>query len=323
MQTRSLPLPILTEIEAAATVVYRSMPATPQYRWPLLEQRAGRELWVKHENHTPVGAFKVRGGLVFMDELARRGDTHGVICATRGNHGQSVAFASRAAGIDATIVVPKNNSREKNAATRALGAQLIEYGDDFQESLEFAQQEAERRGLHFVPSFHPTLVSGVASYALEFFRGTPALDAVYAPVGLGSGLCGILAARNALGIRTEVVMVAAENAPSYALSLRNGTITHAPANTIADGMSCRIPNADAFAILLKEQPRVVMVSEEQITDAMRAYFTDTHNVAEGAGAAPLAAALNDPERERYKRVGVVLTGGNVDSAVFASILVSS
>jgi threonine dehydratase len=314
-------LPDLSQIEAAATVVYRSMPATPQYRWPLLEQRAGCELWVKHENHTPIGAFKVRGGLVYVDGLVHSGSTpRGVICATRGNHGQSIAFAARAAGIPATVVVPRGNSLEKNAAMRALCAQLIEHGDDFQESLEFAQREAQERELQFVPSFHEALVRGVATYALEFFRGTPALDAVYAPVGLGSGLCGLLAAKHALGIATDIIMVAAENAPSYALSLASRTIVPAPARTIADGMSCRIPNAEAFGIFLREKPRVVMVSEEQIMHAMRAYFTDTHNVAEGAGAASLAAALHDPQRERYNRVGVVLTGGNIDSDLFRSIL---
>ncbi len=297
------------------------MPPTPQYRWPLLEARVGRELWVKHENHTPVGAFKVRGGLVYFHELARENHRPAsVIAATRGNHGQSIAFGARQAGIDATIVVPHNNSREKNDAMRALGAHLIEYGEDFQESLEYALELSSERDIHFVPSFHPTLVRGVASAALELFRGASHMDAVYAPLGLGSGIAGILAARNALGLSTEVIAVVAENAPAYALSLERNEITPAPANTIADGMACRVPNAQAFAILQAYRPRVVRVSEKQITDAMRAYFTDTHNVAEGAGAAALAAALADPERDRYRSVGVILSGGNVDAAEFQAIL---
>jgi len=321
MQVDTPILPHLAEIEESAKIVYRSMTPTPQYRWPLLEERAGRELWVKHENHTPIGAFKVRGGLVYIDDLARSANaTHGVICATRGNHGQSVAFAARCAGIPCIAVVPHNNSREKNAAIRALGAQLIEHGSDFQESFEFAQQEAERKGLHFVPSYHPALVRGVATMGLEFFRATPHLDAVYAPVGLGSALSGLLAARNALGTDTEIVIVAAENAPTYALSLKNEVITPAAADTIADGMACRVAHADALALFLKERLRVVVVSEAQIVHAMRAYFTDTHNIAEGAGAASLAAVINDPERSRYQRVGVILTGGNVDSDVFVSVL---
>jgi len=297
------------------------MPPTPQYRWPLLQARAGRELWVKHENHTPVGAFKVRGGLVYFHELlkaAQRPD--GVIAATRGNHGQSIAFAAGRAGIEATIVVPRNNSREKNNAMRALGAQLVEYGDDFQESLEYALERSSTDGMQFVPSFHPTLVRGVASAALEFFRGASHMDAVYAPIGLGSGIAGMLAARDALRISTEVIAVVAENAPAYAISLERNEITPAATSTIADGMACRVPNAQAFEILQGYRPRVVRVSEKQIADAMRIYFTDTHNVAEGAGAAALAAALADPQRDRYASAGVMLSGGNVDAVEFEAIL---
>lgn len=319
--TEHMKLPLLADIESAAEIIYSSMPPTPQYRWPLLESRAGRDVWVKHENHSPVGAFKVRGGLVYFHELLQTtSPPAAVIAATRGNHGQSIAFAARQAGIEATIVVPLNNAKEKNNAMRALGARLVEYGGDFQESLEYALELSSKHGMQFVPSFHPALVRGVASAALEFFRGASHMDAVYVPIGLGSGIAGTLAARDALGVSTEVIAVVAENAPTYALSLERNEITPAAATTIADGMACRVPNAQAFEILQAYRPRVVRVSDEQITDAMRIYFTDTHNVAEGAGAAALAAALADPQRERYASVGVMLTGGNVDAAAFEAIL---
>ena len=292
------------------------MPATPQYRSPQLEKKLGCRLWVKHENHTPVGAFKVRGGLVYIDDLATRSNCQAVICATRGNHGLSIAFAAKRAGIHATVVVPHGNSREKNAATSALGARIIEYGHDFQEALEHAIALAHEKNVHFVPPFHPTLVRGVATAGLEFFRGSEPLDAVYAPIGLGSGICGLIAARDALGLRTEIIGVVAENAPAVALSLERGALTSAPANTIADGMACRTPNTEALALLQRHQPRIVRVSDAEIAAAMKTYFTDTHNIAEGAGAAALAAALNDPLRPRYRSVGVMLTGANVDLDVF-------
>jgi threonine dehydratase len=314
-------LPSLAEIESAASIVYRSMPPTPQYRWPLLEERAGRQLWVKHENHTPVGAFKVRGGLAYFDELKKKPNApQHVICATRGNHGQSIAFAARQHGIAATIVVPQNNSSEKNDAMRGLGAHLIEYGDDFQESFEYALRLAQERSLHLVPSFHPTLVRGVATYALELLRNVANLDALYVPIGLGSGITGAFAARDALRLKTEIIAVVAQNAPAIALSLERGALVSAPANTMADGMACRTPNSDAFAILKERQVRVVCVSDEQITEAIRLYFTATHNVAEGAGAAALAAALDDPQRERYRSVAVVLSGGNIDAAEFTALM---
>jgi threonine dehydratase len=321
MIDRMIRLPTLDEIESAATIVYRFMPPTPQYRWPQLERRAGRTLWVKHENHTPVGAFKVRGGLVYFDELKRAPHVpERVIAATRGNHGQSVAFAANHAGIAATIVVPKGNSSEKNAAMRALGAELVEYGDDFQESLEYAIARAREDGLHFVPSFHPALIRGAATLSLEFLRGAAPLRAVYVPIGLGSGICGVLAAREALGLQTEVVAVVAESAPAIALSLERDELTSAPAMTMADGMACRTPNAEAFDVLRRHRPRVVIVSDAQIADAMRMYFTDTHNLVEGAGAASLAAALTDPRRDRYDSVGIVLSGSNVDAEIYEPIL---
>ena len=314
-------LPALSDIESAAEIVYRAMPPTPQYRWPLLERRLGVETWVKHENHTPVGAFKVRGGLVHLDAIAR-GATKpkGVVAATRGNHGQSVAFAAARAGIACTIVVPHGNSRDKNAAMQALGARLIERGTEFQESLEHSRELARREGLQFVPSFHPDLVRGVATYALEFLRAANPLDAVYVPIGLGSGICGMLAARDALGLGTEVVGVAAERAPAIAESLREGRIVEAPAPTFADGMACRRPNDDAFAVLSDRRQRVVLVSDEAIEDAMRALYADTHNAVEGAGAASLAAASADARERGYRRIGLVISGANIDAAEFARVL---
>jgi threonine dehydratase len=298
------------------------MPPTPQYAWPLLGARLGAEVWVKHENHTPLGAFKVRGGIVYMAGLkAAQPTLEGVIAATRGNHGQSIAFAARRAGLTATIVVPHGNSVEKNAAMRALGAALIEHGSDFQAALDHARELSKSRGLFFVESFAPDLVRGVASYALELFRGASPLDAVYVPIGLGSGICGVIAARNALGLKTEVVGVCAERAAAYALSFaaRKPVSTNS-ADTLADGMACRVPNESALPPICAGAARVITVSEDEIRAAMRHYFTDTHNVAEGAGAAPLAAALKERARNLGKRVALVLSGGNVDRATFAAIL---
>jgi threonine dehydratase len=279
-------------------------------------------VWVKHENHTPVGAFKVRGGLVWFDGLRERGERpRGVISATRGNHGQSVGFAARALGIPATIVVPHGNSREKNAAMRALGAELVEYGEDFQAAREHAQALAAERGLVMVPSFHPDLIRGVATYWMEFLEAVPDLDVVYVPIGLGSGACAALAAREALGRRVEVVGVVSQGAPTYALSLAAGRVVEAPVTTvIADGMACRIAEPQALDMMLRRLDRVVAVSDAQVADAMRALFIDTHNVAEGAGAGALAAALAERDALAGRCVGLALTGGNVDHDVFAEVL---
>lgn len=318
-----MPLPTLASLEAAAAMIHRVLPPTSQIRWPLLCERAGAEVWVKHENHQPVGAFKVRGGVLYMEELRQQEpDVTGVIAATRGNHGQSVAFAARRAGLTATIVVPHGNSREKNLAMRALGAELIEHGVDFQEAYEYAAELAKARQLHFVRSIHPALVRGVASYALELFRATPPLDAVYVPIGMGSGIWGTIAVRDALGLKTEVIGVVAAGAPAYALSFaaRRPMEGRIP-ETIADGMACRVPDPEALEIILKGASRVVTVSEEEIQAAMRHMFSDTHNAAEGAGAAAFAALLQERERMRGCRVGVILTGGNVDREVFARVLV--
>jgi threonine dehydratase len=318
-------LPSLNDLEAAATLIYGVMPPTPQYRWPLLEERSGTELWVKHENHAPLGAFKVRGGLVYFDHLRRtQPEIQGVVCATRGNHGQSVAFAARRNGWPVAAIVPHGNSAEKNAAMRALGAELIEVGDDFQAASEAAAQIAVERGWHRMPSFHLHLVRGVGTYALELFRAAPTLDTVYVPIGLGSGICGVMAARDALGLRTKVVGVVSTRAPAYALSFEaRHPVEHAVTTRIADGMACRTPNAEAFPFIMEGVDHIVRVTDDEVEAAMRALFADTHTTAEGAGAAALAALLQERDTMRGRRVGVVISGGNVDTAVYGRVLASS
>ena len=316
---------MLAELESAAALVHARMPPTPQYCWPLLAKRTGVEVWVKHENHTPIGAFKIRGGIVYIDHLKRaEPGVTGVVAATRGNHGQSVTCAALAAGLRAVIVVPQGNSQEKNAAMRAQGAELIEHGHDFQAAYEYAGGLARERGLHPFPSFHPVLTRGVGTYALELFRAVPDLDTVYVPIGLGSGICGVIAARDALGLKTKVVGVSAENAPTYALSFAAGKpVSTNAADTMADGMACRVPVADAVAAINKGADRIVTVGDDAIMAGMRAYFADTHNVAEGAGAAPLAALLSERARMQGKRVALILSGGNVDTAVYRGVLAAA
>lgn len=315
-------LPTLPQLDAAAALVHQALAPTPQYAWPLLREALGSEVWVKHENHTPIGAFKVRGGLVYFHDLARRGNPpSGVITATRGNHGQSIGFAARRCGIAATIVAPVGNSREKNAAMRALGVELVEHGEDFQAAREHAARLASERGLLMVPSFHPLLVRGVGSYSLELLRAVPDLDVAYVPIGLGSGVCGMIAAREALGCTTEVVGVVSAQAPAYAESFSQRRAVDQPVTTrVADGMACRTPEPAALAILWRHLARVVQVSDDEVESAMRLMFSATHNVAEGAGAAGLAAALQERGRLGGKKVAVVLSGGNVDTDVFSRIL---
>ncbi|HEY6335759.1 MAG TPA: threonine dehydratase [Alphaproteobacteria bacterium] len=314
----------LSQFEEAARLVHSVMPATPQISWPLLSARVGADVWVKHENHTPIGAFKVRGGLVYMDELRRaQPAVKGVVTATRGNHGQSVGFAARRLGMAAVIVAPHGNSVEKNRAMRALGVELIEHGHDFQAAYEHAVDLADARKLHMLRSYHPMLVLGVGTYSLEFLRGVPDLDTVYVPIGLGSGISGMIEAREALGLKTRIVGVVAEGAPAYALSFAAGKpVSTNSADTMADGVACRVPVAEAVAAINRGAERVVVVTDEEIMAAMQHYFTDTHNVAEGAGAAPLAALLKEKAKMAGKRVGVVLSGGNIDREPYASILVS-
>jgi threonine dehydratase len=315
-------LPNLAELQAAGEVIRPLVPATPQIRWPLLCERSGVDVWVKHENHTALGSFKVRGGVLYMHELKRRlPDVTGVIAATRGNHGQSVASAAARQGLRAVIVVPHGNGADKNAAMRAQGAQLIEHGRDFQDAFEHAAALAELQDLHFVRSFGETLVRGVASYALELFAAGPRFDAVYVPIGQGSGICGVIAARNALGLKTEVIGVVAEGAPAYALSAAAGRLIASDSvSTIADGMAVRVPSAESLAIVLAQTSRLVVVTEAEIRAAIRALFTDTHNVAEGAGAAATAALLKEAELMRGRKVAVIQTGGNIDRPVFAQVL---
>ncbi len=317
--------PALAALDDAALLVRSAMPPTPQYSWPLLSRRLGAELWLKHENHTPIGAFKLRGGLVYLDHLKRtQPAVTGVITATRGNHGQSIAYAAARLGLDATVVVPCGNSVEKNHAMAAFGARLVEHGHDFQAAYEYAAARAAAERLHLVRSFDPQLVRGVASYGLELFRAVAGLDAVYVPIGLGSGICGMIAAREALGERAEIIGVVAAEAPAYALSFAAGqAVSTNSADTIADGLAVRVPDAAALAIIRADAARIVTVSEEEIRRAMRILFTDTHNVAEGAGAAALAAALQERHRLAGKRVAAVLSGGNVDRALFAEVLAAA
>lgn len=315
----------LQDVEDAAAIVHAAMPATPQYAWPLLARRAGCEVWVKHENHTPTGAFKVRGGVVFMERLKRENPhVAGVVSATRGNHGQSLAYAGARYGIPVTILVPRGNSAEKNNAMRAQGARLIEYGADFDEAREEAARLAKAEGLLFAPSFARDLVLGVATYALEFLRAAPPLAALYVPIGLGSGICGCILARDLLGLSTEIIGVQSTEALAYALSFAAGHVVTTPtANTRADGMATRIPDPGALEIIRKGAARIVTVTDDEVAAAMRAYWRDTHNLAEGAGAAPLAALMQEGAAMRGKRVGVVLCGGNIDLALFRDWVMAS
>ena len=315
-------LPTLADIEAAAQVVYRDMPPTPQYRWGLLSERLGTSCWLKHENHTPVGAFKIRGGLTYFDQLHQRGALpREVISATRGNHGQSMGWAARAHGVACTIVVPRGNALEKNAAMRALGVHLIEHGDDFQDSREHALRLATERGAHMVPSFHKDLLRGVSTYWWELLRAVPQLDVVYVPIGQGSGACAAVAAKRALGHRVRIVGVVSAHATTYADSIAAGRVVEAPVTTeLADGMACRVADAEALAILAPALDHIVQVTDDEVAAAMRAIFADTHNVAEGAGAAAFAAAMQERESLQGLNVGVTLCGGNVDSATFAKVL---
>jgi threonine dehydratase len=317
-----MPLPSLSEIEAAAATLAPVVPATLTCSWPLLNARAGCELWVKHDNHTAIGSFKLRGAVLYLARLVEREPgVRGVIAATRGNFGQSVAFAARHHGLTATVVVPHGNSPEKNRAMQALGAELIEHGEDFQAALEESARLATRRGLHSVPSYHHDLVVGNAVSALDFLRTAPPLDRVYVPIGLGSGICAMMAARDALGLPTEVIGIAAERAPGIALSFEaKKLIAHPVSTRIADGMACSTPNPGALAEVLKGTPRVLRVSDDAIEAAMRAYFSDTHNVAEGAAAAGLAGVLQERDANAGRRIGVVFTGSNVDAPVFAQVL---
>jgi threonine dehydratase len=312
----------LSELESAAELVYRVMPATPLHAWPKLTRRAGCSVRVKHENHTPTGAFKVRGGIVYLERLCRtQPRISGVISATRGNHGQSIAFAAARAGVAATIYVPAGNSPDQNSAIAGFGAKLVEFGRDFDEAKHEAFRVAGALNLHFVPSFHRDLVAGVASYALELFRGGGELDAVYVGVGMGSGICGLMTVRDLLGLKTEIIGVSPVKAPATSLSFAAGQPVMFPsANTFADGLATREPNGQAIAMMCRGAARWVNVSEDEIAEAMRIYFDDTHQVAEGAAAAPLAALLQDGQRMHNKNVALIMSGGNIERTRFLQVL---
>ena len=312
----------LSDIEQAAALIGRLVAPTPQYAWPKLCQRTGCEVWVKHENHTPTGAFKVRGGLVYMDRLRRDGAApHGIITATRGNHGQSIAYAAARSGVPATIYVPHGNSVDQNDSMRSFGAEVVEFGRDFDEARLEAVRVGDQRRLHYVPSFHPDLVTGVATWALELFRAAPPLDALYVPVGMGSGVCGAMLVRDLVGATTEIVGVVAQAAPAIAQSFAAGRVVPSPSSrTFADGIATREPNPDAIAAILRGAARIVQVTEDEIAEAMRVLYDTTHQVAEGAGAAATAALLQEASRQQGRRVGVVMSGGNIERARLRIVL---
>lgn len=312
----------LDELEAAAQTVYATMPPTPQYAWPLICEAAGCEVWLKHENHTPMGAFKVRGGFVYLKHFVERAPKgQGLISATRGNHGQSLPYAARAYGVPVKIYVPKGNSAEKNASMRALGAELVEYGEDFDEARMRCEAAAEEEGLEMVPAFHPDLVCGVASYARELFSAVGDLDAVYVPIGMGSGVCGLIRTRDLLGLSAEIIGVVSSEAPAMALSVEAGHVVQTnSAHTFADGLAVRVPNEGALAVIAAGAARIVQVSDDEVAESMRTIFRATHNVAEGAGAAAFAAVLQEREANKGRKVAAILSGGNVDARVFAQVL---
>jgi threonine dehydratase len=317
-----MPLFNKTELEAAAQLVHSQMAPTPQYSWPLLNNELGTEVWVKHENHGPTGAFKARGGITFIDWLKRtQPGVRGICTATRGNHGQSQARAAMQAGLVAKIYVPEGNSVEKNAAMAAFGGEVVIHGADFDVARLEAIRVAGEESLAPVPPFHPELVRGVASYALEFFANAPELDTVYVPIGCGSGICSVITVRDALGLKTKVVGVVSTEAQAAKLSFEAGRLIETnSANTFADGMAVRIPVQDAFEIYSKGAERIIAVSDAEIAEAIRVYYRCTHNVAEGAGAAPLAALMQERDAMRDKRVGVIHCGGNIDTDQFLTVL---
>jgi threonine dehydratase len=309
--------PALGELEAVAAEVSRVVPPTPQISWPLLNARTGCELWVKHENHTEIGSFKIRGAVNYLARAGIRAGS-GVATSTRGNHGQAVAFAASRLGLKAVIVVPRGNSLEKNRAMAGLGAELIEHGDDYQAAFVHSRRVASERGYHWMPGYHPDIMRGNAASSLDFLRKAPALDRLYVPVGTGSGICAAISARDALGLRTEVIGVGSALAPAYGLSFRaRQAVVHPSSTRIADGIATSTPDPEALAIMLAGASRFVLVTDEEAAAGMRAYFTDTHNVAEGAAGAALAAVLAEAVQNRGLRVGVVLSGGNVDAALFS------
>ena len=322
MRVRPIAVFDLAELEAARAIVAAAMQPTPQHHWPGLSRVTGADVWVKHENHTPIGAFKVRGGLVYLQHLKDTGALpRRIVTATRGNHGQSIPFAARRHGVAVTVFAPHGNSPEKNAAMRGWGAELVEFGEDFDAARLEAERHAEKHGALFAPAFHPALARGVATYAWELLQAVPDLDALYVPIGMGSGICGVIRTRDLLGLDTEVIGVVAAGAPAMAQSFAAGHVVETDAAaTFADGLACRVPMPEPLAIIRAGTARVVQVSDAEIAAAMRTLFRETHNVAEGAGAAAFAALMAERERQAGRRVAVVLSGGNVDMDVFAAVL---
>jgi threonine dehydratase len=317
-----MPLFTLDELNEAAATVHGVVPPTAAHAWPLLAKKIGARVVVKHENHTPTGAFKIRGGITYVQSLLRNGARpKGLVTATRGNHGQSIALAAARFGIPVTIVVPEGNSREKNAAMEAFGGELVVAGKDFDESRGTAAEIQRERGYHYVPSFHRDLIKGVATCALELLTDHTDLDVLYVPIGMGTGICAAITVRDLMGLKTEIVGVVAENAPAFALSFAAGHLVPTnSARTFADGMACRDPQAEALEIVKEGAARIVQVSEAQIAEAIRLYYAATHNLAEGAGAAPLAALIKERDRYAGGSAGLILSGGNIDGPVFAQIL---
>lgn len=317
-----MPLFNRTELEESARLVHAQMSPTPQYAWPLIDEAVGAEVWVKHENHAPTGAFKVRGGITFMDWLVRaHPEARGICTATRGNHGQSQARAATAAGLKAKVYVPHGNSMEKNEAMRAFGAELIEFGDDFDAARIEANRVAEEEGLMIVPPFHRELVRGVATYALELFTAASDFDTVYVPIGCGSGICGVITARDALGLKANIVGVVSDSAQTVKLSFDAGRLVETEsAHTVADGVAVRVPVQEALEIYSKGAERIVTVTDDEVAETMRLYYRATHNIVEGAGAAALAALIKERGRMAGKKVAVILTGGNVDTDWYAQVL---
>jgi threonine dehydratase len=304
----------LKQLEQAAAIVHKTIRPTLQHNWPQLCQSTGCDVWVKHENHTPTTAFKVRGGMHLLHQISRSPDRpKGLISATRGNHGQSLAFAGSRADIPVSIVVPENNNQDQNRAIKSLGAELIIFGEDFEAARLHSLDLQQEYGYEPIPPFCRDLVVGVASYALEFLSTIKDMHTVYVPIGMGSGICGLIKTRDLLGLKTEIVGVVAEGAPTFSQSFEAGKIIPTKSvNTIADGVATRAPLEEAFDIILAGASRIVTVSDELIKAAMLQYYQSTHNLAEGAGAAPLAALNKERAKMKGKKVGLILTGGMID-----------
>lgn len=306
----------------ARELVMQHLRRTPTWSYPALSRELGCELFIKHENHQPIGAFKVRGGISLMASLSDLERGRGVVAATRGNHGLSLAYAARLFGTRAVIVVPHGNNPEKNEAMRALGAELVEYGRDFDEACQQAERLVASQGLRYIHSAEePAMLAGVASLGIELFEDVPDLDYVFVPVGLGSGICGICLARGVLSPRTQVVGVQAERAPSIYLSWKQKRlVTTESADTFADGLATRVPAELTLEVIQRDVADFVAVGEGAIAWAIRDLLRYTHNLAEGAGAAPLAAIRERRDWVRGKRVAMIMSGGNIDTATLKRVL---